>query len=71
MQIISPAWASIAYSFQSNRENTNKVYSGSNRASVLKLLARFEITSPITPELYDTKSYCQINCVNNKMRETF
>ena len=26
MQIISPAWASIECSFQSNRENTNKVY---------------------------------------------
>ena len=39
--------------------------SGSNRASNLKLAERvargwFEITSTITPELYDTKSYYQL-----------
>ena len=39
------------------------VQSGSNRASDLKLRARF------TPELYD-KILLPINCVNNKMRET-
>ena len=50
--------------------------SGSNRASDFKSAERvargwFEITSTITPELYDTKSYYQLlACVNNKMRET-
>ena len=39
--------------------------SGSNRASNFKSAervarGRFEITSPITPELYDTKSYYQL-----------
>ena len=39
--------------------------SGSNRASDFKLAeraarGRFEITSTITPELYDTKSYYQL-----------
>ena len=48
--------------------------SGSNRASNFKSAervarGRFEITSPITPELYDTKSYYQLivpitNCEN-------
>ena len=38
---------------------------GSNRASNFKLAGRaargrFEVTSTITPELYDTKSYYQI-----------
>ena len=33
--------------------------SGSNRASNFKS-DRFEITSPTTPELYDTKSYYQL-----------
>lgn len=32
----------------------------------------FEITSSITPALYNTKSNdTNINCVNNKIRETF
>ena len=39
--------------------------SGSNRASDFKSVervarGRFEITSTITPELYDTKSYYQL-----------
>ena len=39
--------------------------SGSNRASNFKLAkrvarGRFETTNPITPELYDTKSYYQL-----------
>ena len=35
--------------------------SGSNRASNFKyVLGRFEITSLITPELYNTKSYYQL-----------
>ena len=34
--------------------------SGSNRESNFKYALRFEITSPITPGLYDTKSYYQL-----------
>ena len=34
--------------------------SGSNRASNFNARGRFEITSLITPELYDTKSYYQL-----------
>ena len=33
--------------------------SGGNRASNFKL-GLFEITSPVTPEFYDTKSYYQL-----------
>ena len=32
----------------------------SSRASNFKYALRFEITSPITPELYDKKSYYQL-----------
>ena len=48
---------------------------GSNRASNFKSAeraarGRFEVTSTITPELYDTKSYYQLIYLNNKMHET-
>ena len=38
--------------------------SGSNLASNFK--SRFEITNPITPELYDTKSYYQLSVLMTK-----
>ena len=50
--------------------------SGSNRASNFKLAeratrGRFEITSTITPELYDTKSYYQLIVSITKCMELF
>ena len=49
--------------------------SGSNRASNFKSAeraaqGRFEITSTITPELYDTKSHYQLIVSITKMHET-
>ena len=53
-----------------------KYNSGSNRASDFKSDERvardwFETKSTITPKLYDTEVLLPINCVNNKMWESF